>query len=145
MSQLHYNAGRSRKHMHALITLHSPPPALLCPLRKFQGRPVKGQSSIKTIMHPDFLDGFGSTAAARVERIRTLPPVYVFYHFSPALVPFTETLSAALLLLLSASSPPHPYNLVRKRGPQGLRGTENGCEAVLSSFYLIVYDIQCLF
>lgn len=47
--------------------------------------------------------------------------VYIF-HFPPALVSFTETLSIALFLPALCLFPAHPYNLVRKGGTESLRG-----------------------
>lgn len=76
-----------------------------CTQCKFQGRPVKAQSSIKTIMLPDLYDGSGSsTDATRVERIHTLSPLSIFFIFP---LPSSHSLRLSPLLffcLLSASS-----------------------------------------
>lgn len=76
-----------------------------CTQCKFQGRPVKAQSSIKAIMLPDLYDGSGSsTDATRVERIHTLSPLSIFFIFP---LPSSHSLRLSPLLffcLLSASS-----------------------------------------
>lgn len=95
--------GSKSLHMHKpLFTVSLLPP---CPLCKFQGWPVKAQSSIKTIMLPDFYDGKGSsTDALRVERIHTLSPLSIFFIFP---LPSSHSLRLSPLLclcLLSASS-----------------------------------------
>lgn len=93
-----------------------------CTQCKFQGRPVKAQSSIKAIMLPDLYDGSGSsTDATRVERIHTLSPLSIFFIFP---LPSSHSLRLSPLLffcLLSASSR-HIHIIWWEREGQSLRG-----------------------
>lgn len=109
------------QHTHAHISAnHSCFPFSLlpsCPTCKFQGRPVKAQSSIKTMMLPQFLyeSSGSSTDATRGERIHTLPSLSMFF-FSPALISFVVTFSIALFALALCLLSAHPCNLVRMKG-----------------------------
>lgn len=96
--------GSKSTHMHKpLFTVSLLPP---CPLCKFQGWPVKAQSSIKTIMLPDFYDGKrNSTDALRVERILTLSPLSIFFIFP---LPSSHSLRLSLRFSVSACSLPLP-------------------------------------
>lgn len=118
--------GSKSTHMHKPLFTVSLLPS--CPLCKFQGWPVKAQSSIKTIMLPDFYDGKGSSAdALRVERIHTLSPLSIFFIF-PLPSSHSLRLSPLLCLCLLSASSRHIHIIWWEREGQRAWGGERGMQ-----------------
>jgi len=110
-----------------------------CPLHKFQGRPVKVHSSIKTMMLPDFLyGGLGNGTHTHREGGKRLGILHVCFSPCPRLIR-CDFPRCAFSSLAPLASSPHIHVIWREKRDRGLEGWwVEGEKAVLFSLHFIV-------